>query len=133
MLSTDQIPFLVAENDIEENCYAYNSSSDPALPPSCADGCCCAPSRDVCPCSINPFYICRNDSDLSSNESCSCPTEVCICIRNSTTLINNTRLYYEQQESCCHQNADPQMCRIVSQVRTVIVGGKMDVMNLLQV
>lgn len=94
LLSADWVPFLVAENDTEENCYAYNSSTlaDDALPLSCVDGCCCVAVNLTCPCILDPFYICRNGSYLDIREPCDCPTELCICIRNSIQLCRSITL-----------------------------------------
>lgn len=136
LASADRVPFLVAQNDTAENCYAYNSSSlaDDALPPSCVDGCCCVAVNLTCPCNLDPFYICRNGSYLDVREPCDCPTDLCICIRNSTVQVNNTRLYYERTQSCCGSTADSQEarcdrqgagCTSLSKIRKMVVGGKM--------
>jgi len=123
-----QFPFLVADMNTEENCYAYNSSmfDDEALPPCCVDDCCCgAVNNIICSCNLDPFYICRNGSHLFSGKSCNCPTQLCICIRNSTVMINNTRLYYAREEKrCCLNTADSGVCRTLVQIQEVIVGGK---------
>ena len=107
-----------------ENCSAHNLSIsiDEALPPGCVDGCCCPAYNSTCVCKLDPFYICKNGSHLISGEPCNCPTKLCICIRKATIEINNTHLYYEQQQSCCQRNAG---CTTVGEVRRVIVGGKM--------
>lgn len=146
LLLIDPVPFLVEENAVEENCYAYNSSiyNDEALPPICVDGCCCPPTRRfICNCCLDPFYICWNGSAYSiesnecngshvyTGETCNCPTILCICIRNATIEINNTHLFYQPEQICCpNNNADPEGCRTaggcrtLAEVRRMIVGGK---------